>query len=235
MNKTPKVLGILGGLGPMATVYFYEMLTRHTKVARDQDHIDVIINSRATTPDRTRYILGESSENPFDIMAADAARLVTFGADIIAIPCNTAHYFYDRLNESIDIPILNMIEETVIFAKSQCDKVGILATSGTIQTRTYQRVCDEYNLAYAVPDDEKQADVMRIIYEDIKRGNPPDMQKFAGVVDALKAAGCTRMILGCTELSLIKRDEKLDTFYIDSMEVLAKNAILAFGKTPIYF
>ncbi|MEG0166675.1 MAG: aspartate racemase, partial [Ruthenibacterium sp.] len=81
----------------------------------------------------------------------------------------------------------------------------------------------------------KQADVMRIIYEDIKRGNPPDMQKFAGVVDALKAAGCTRMILGCTELSLIKRDEKLDTFYIDSMEVLAKNAILAFGKTPIYF
>ena len=68
----PKVLGILGGLGPMATVYFYEMLTRHTQAARDQDHIDVIINSRATTPDRTSYILGQSAENPFDIMAADA-------------------------------------------------------------------------------------------------------------------------------------------------------------------
>ncbi|MEG0911645.1 MAG: amino acid racemase [Ruthenibacterium sp.] len=235
MNKTPKVLGILGGLGPMATVYFYEMLTRHTKAARDQDHIDVIINSRATTPDRTSYILGESSENPFDIMAADAARLVTFGADIIAIPCNTAHYFYDRLNESIEIPILNMVEETVLFAKSVCDKVGILATSGTIQTRTYQRVCDKYHLDYAVPNDEKQADVMHLIYEDIKQGNAPDMQKFAGVVDALKAEGCTRVILGCTELSLIKRDEKLGAFYIDSMEVLAKNAILAFGKTPIHF
>ena len=106
----PKVLGILGGLGPMATVYFYEMLTRHTQAARDQDHIDVIINSRATTPDRTSYILGQSAENPFDIMAADAARLVTFGADVIAIPCNTAHYFYDRLNETIPIPILNMVE-----------------------------------------------------------------------------------------------------------------------------
>ena len=81
----PKVLGILGGLGPMATVYFYEMLTRHTQAARDQDHIDVIINSRATTPDRTSYILGQSAENPFDIMAADAARLVTFGADVIAM------------------------------------------------------------------------------------------------------------------------------------------------------
>jgi aspartate racemase len=89
----PKVLGILGGLGPMATVYFYEMLTRHTQAARDQDHIDVIINSRATTPDRTSYILGQSAENPFDIMAADAARLVTFGADVIAIPCNTATIF----------------------------------------------------------------------------------------------------------------------------------------------
>ncbi len=234
-HNPPRVLGILGGLGPMATVYFYEMLTQHTKAARDQDHIDVIINSRATTPDRTSYILGQSNENPFDIMAADAARLVTFGADIIAIPCNTAHYFYDRLNESIEIPILNMVEETVLFAKENCEKVGILATSGTIETRTYQRVCDRLNLAYAVPSAEKQADVMDLIYNDIKQGKPADRQKFDAVVEELKAAGCSRVILGCTELSLIKRDEKLGDFYIDSMEVLAKNAILAFGKTPIGF
>ena len=234
-HNPPRVLGILGGLGPMATVYFYEMLTQHTKAARDQDHIDVIINSRATTPDRTSYILGQSNENPFDIMAADAARLVTFGADIIAIPCNTAHYFYDRLNESIEIPILNMVEETVLFAKENCEKVGILATSGTIETRTYQRVCDRLNLAYAVPSAEKQADVMDLIYNDINQGKPADRQKFDAVVEELKAAGCGRVILGCTELSLIKRDEKLGDFYIDSMEVLAKNAILAFGKTPIGF
>ena len=234
-HNPPRVLGILGGLGPMATVYFYEMLTRHTKATRDQDHIDVIINSRATTPDRTSYILGESNENPFDIMAADAARLVTFGADIIAIPCNTAHYFYDRLNESIEIPILNMVEETVLFAKENCKKVGILATSGTIETRTYQRVCDRLDLAYAVPSAKKQADVMDLIYADIKQGKPADRQKFDAVVEELKAEGCGRVILGCTELSLIKRDEKLGDFYIDSMEVLAKNAILAFGKTPIGF
>ena len=234
-KNPPRVLGILGGLGPMATVYFYEMLTRHTKAVRDQDHIDVIINSRATTPDRTAYILGQSSENPFDIMAADAARLVTFGADIIAIPCNTAHYFYDRLNESIDIPILNMLEETVLHAKSVCSKVGILATSGTIDTQTYQRVCTAHGLAFAVPDEKGQAAVMRIIYEDIKQGRRADMLAFASVVDALKAQGCQRVILGCTELSLIKKDEHLDAFYIDSMEVLAKNAIEAFGKTPIGF
>ncbi|MEG2652023.1 MAG: amino acid racemase [Ruthenibacterium sp.] len=235
VKQPPKVLGILGGLGPMATVYFYEMLTKHTKAKCDQDHIDVIINSRATTPDRTAYILGQSSENPFDIMAADAARLVTFGADVIAIPCNTAHYFYDRLNDSIAIPILNMVEETVLCAKARCSKVGILATSGTVQTGTYQRMCETHALACAVPDEAGQAAVMHLIYDCIKQGRPADMARFFAVADGLRAQGCERIILGCTELSLIKRDEKLDEFYLDSMEVLAKNAIETFGKTPVGF
>lgn len=235
-DGTPKVLGILGGLGPMATVYFYEMLTRHTKALRDQDHIDVIINSRATTPDRTSYILGQSSENPFDIMAADAARLVTFGADVIAIPCNTAHYFYDRLNATIPIPILNMVEETVLYAKARgCKKVGILATAGTVQTGTYQRVCEKHALPCRVPGAAAQAAVMDVIYGDIKSGQRADLAKFGMAVDELRAAGCDRVILGCTELSLVKRDEHLNSFYIDSMEVLAKNAIVTFGKTPIGF
>lgn len=231
----PKMLGILGGLGPMATVYFYELVTRHTKAACDQDHIDIIINSRATTPDRTRFILGQSQDDPFDIMAADAARLVTFGAEMLAIPCNTAHYFYDRLNQTIPVPILNMVEETVRTAKQRCDKVGILATSGTIETRTYQRQCEAQGLACEVPCPADQQKIMDIIYNDIKQGKPADMQAFCEVSDHLRSAGCGRIILGCTELSLIKRDEHLDSFYIDSMEVLAKHAILAFGKTPIGF
>ncbi|NCC06687.1 MAG: aspartate/glutamate racemase family protein [Clostridia bacterium] len=235
MKTKPSVLGILGGLGPMATVYFYEMLTRHTLVSCDQEHIDIIINSRSSTPDRTAFILGKSNKNPFDIMSADAKRLVTFGADVLAIPCNTAHYFYDSLNSEIDVPILNMIEETVLFAQKRCKKVGILATSGTIDTNTYQRVCDEHSLEYAVPNAEQQADIMSVIYDDIKKGKPADMNKFNNVVNALKADGCERMILGCTELSLIKRDEKLSSFYIDSMEVLAKNAIEMFGRTAIGF
>ncbi len=236
MAQQPKVLGILGGLGPMATVYFYEMLTRHTQAACDQDHLDVIINSRASTPDRTAYILGRSTQNPFDIMAADAERLVAFGADVLAIPCNTAHYFYDRLHATISVPILNMVEQTVEEVQRRgCRKVGILATSGTIETGTYARACRAAGLAFAVPDEAGQALVMDIIYGDIKHGRPADMDKFRRVARALQDQGCTRLILGCTELSLIKRDEKLDAQYIDSMEVLAKNAIETFGRTPIGF
>lgn len=233
-DTPPKVLGILGGLGPMATAYFYELLTRHTQAARDQDHIDVIINSRATTPDRTAYILGESAENPFDIMAADAARLVTFGADMLAIPCNTAHYFYDRLNATIPIPILNMVEQTVLAAKrGGCRRVGILATTGTVRTGTYQRMCAAHGLECAVPDAGAQQCVMDVIYSDIKRGRRAGKPAFARAAGSLRAQGCGRIILGCTELSLVKRDEGLDAFYLDSMEVLAKSAILAFGKTPV--
>lgn len=232
----PQTLGILGGLGPMATVYFYDMLVRHTKAVCDQDHLDVIINSRASTPDRTAYILGQSKENPFDIMAQDAQRLVTFGADVLAIPCNTAHYFYDRLNETISVPILNMVEETVLEAKARgCRRVGILATSGTVQTGTYSRMCERHELEFVCPDEARQQDLMNVIYGDIKQGQHPDMARFFSVVDSLKRQGCTRVILGCTELSIIKKDEQLDAFYIDSMSVLAKNAITTFGRTPIGF
>lgn len=232
----PQTLGILGGLGPMATVYFYDMLVRHTKATCDQDHLDVIISSRASTPDRTSYILGQSTENPFDIMARDAQRLVTFGADVLAIPCNTAHYFYDRLNETISVPILNMVEETVLEAKARgCCRVGILATSGTVQTGTYSRMCERHGLEFVCPDESHQQDLMNVIYGDIKQGKRPDMARFFAVADSLKRRGCTRMILGCTELSIIKKDEQLDAFYIDSMSVLAKNAITTFGRTPIGF
>lgn len=232
----PQTLGILGGLGPMATVYFYDMLVRHTKATCDQDHLDVIISSRASTPDRTSYILGQSTENPFDIMARDAQRLVTFGADVLAIPCNTAHYFYDRLNETISVPILNMVEETVLEAKARgCCRVGILATSGTVQTGTYSRMCERHGLEFVCPDESHQQDLMNVIYGDIKQGKRPDMARFFAVADSLKRRGCTRVILGCTELSIIKKDEQLDAFYIDSMSVLAKNAITTFGRTPIGF
>lgn len=232
----PQTLGILGGLGPMATVYFYDMLVRHTKATCDQDHLDVIISSRASTPDRTSYILGQSTENPFDIMARDAQRLVTFGADVLAIPCNTAHYFYDRLNETISVPILNMVEETVLEAKARgCCRVGILATSGTVQTGTYSRMCERHGLEFVCPDESHQQDLMNVIYGDIKQGKRPDMARFFAVADSLKRQGCTRMILGCTELSIIKKDEQLDAFYIDSMSVLAKNAITTLGRTPIGF
>lgn len=231
------VLGVLGGIGPMSTVYFYEMITAHTKADKDQDHLDIVISSRATTPDRSAYVLGQSSEDPFSVMERDAEMLVKYGATVLAIPCNTAHYFYDRLQRSLPVPVLNMIQLTVQAAKAQgCTKLGILATSGTVASCSYQRMCAAEGLSYAVPSEADQAVLMQhIIYDEIKSGKPVDLPEFMRIADALKAAGCQRAVLGCTELSLIKRDCGLDDFFIDSTEVLAKETILACGKTPVGF
>ncbi len=228
------VLGVLGGLGPMSSVYFYEMLTVHTPAARDQDHLDVILSSRASTPDRTAYILGESEEDPFATMERDAEMLVQYGATLLAIPCNTAHYFYDRLARSLPVPILNMVRLTVRQARAEgCKRLGILATSGTVDSHTYQRMCKAEGLECVLPSAQSQQALMDIIYGQIKSGRRADMAAFTAIADELRAAGCGRAVLGCTELSLIRRDEQLtDPFFLDSTEVLAREALLACGITP---
>ena len=127
MERSP-LLGILGGLGPMSTAYFYEMITEHTKADCDQDHIDIVISSGATTPDRTGFILGNTTDNPAQRMIKDARKLIDFGADVIAIPCNTAHYFYEELQASINVPILNIGQLAVEHVKeSGFTKIGLLA------------------------------------------------------------------------------------------------------------
>lgn len=231
------VLGILGGLGPMSSVYFYEMLTTHTPAKRDQDHLDIILSSRASTPDRTAYILGESEEDPFATMERDAEMLVQYGATLLAIPCNTAHYFYDRLARSLPVPILNMVRLTVQQARAGgCRRLGVMATSGTVDSHTYQRMCRAVGLECILPSAQSQKALMEIIYGQIKSGLPADMALFGRIADELRTAGCERAVLGCTELSLIKRDQNLaDPFFLDSTEVLAKEALLACGISPIGF
>ena len=231
------VLGILGGLGPAATCYLYQMLTDHTPAGRDQDHLDIVISSRASTPDRTAFITGESTEDPFAVMERDGEMLVKYGATILAIPCNTAHYFYDRLAAALPVPVLNMPRLTVQDAKAAgCTKLGILATDGTLLSETYQMMCAEAGIAWAAPAPAYQKDIMSVIYDGIKQGRRADMRMFGAAADDLKAQGCDMAVLGCTELSLVKRDEKLDPrFFIDSTEVLCRHTLLACGVNPIGF
>lgn len=102
--NTPKLLGILGGLGPMSSAYLYEYITAHTKVSSDQEHIDIILSSRSSTPDRTAFITGERGESPLPVMIEDARRLEKYGAEAIIIACNTAHYFIDEVRASVNVP-----------------------------------------------------------------------------------------------------------------------------------
>ena len=122
-----KTVGVLGGLGPMASVYFYEMVVNMTDAKTDQEHVDMIITNRATTPDRTAFIVGESDEDPSKVLIDDAKKLENYGVDFIAMTCNTAHYFYNKIANSINIPMLNIVEETIKHAKAtNHKKLGFL-------------------------------------------------------------------------------------------------------------
>ncbi|MBR5452847.1 MAG: amino acid racemase [Clostridia bacterium] len=230
------MLGILGGLGPMSTVYFYEMLTAHTEARCDQEHLNIVISSYAETPDRTDYILGRSEDDPRTAMIENARKLESFGATVIAIPCNTAHYFYSSISDAVSVPVLNIIEETVrIAAGVGIGKIGILATEGTVQSESYRRVSSGFGIECLAPDKAEQAMLTDIIYGDIKQGKRADMDKFYRVAGSLLDRGCEKLILGCTELSLIKRNEGLGYEYLDSLEALAYRTILACGKPPCGF
>lgn len=236
MEKNRRLLGILGGLGPMATVYFYEMLTAHTKAESDQEHIDILISSRATTPDRTAFIVGASDESPIGAMIEEGKRLQGCGADLISMPCNTAHYFYEELTAALDIPVVNILFETAAHVKRTGAKtVGILATEGTVRSGAYAHVCQQVGLDCIVPDDEHQAILSDIIYGQIKQGKPVDMAKFERVRDHMTSRGADKLVLGCTELSLIKRDNDPGDLFVDSLEVLALRTIALCGKEPTGF
>lgn len=231
-----KKLGILGGLGPMASVYFYELLTRHTEAACDQEHLDLILSSGATTPDRTAFILGQSPADPLPRMLEDARVLVSAGADVIAIPCNTAHYFYDALAEALPVPIINIIYETVHALSAMGVKTfGLLATAGTAAAGGYAQVAERFGMTCMLPSPEEQALLNELIYTSIKQGKNPDLTAFSALSERLLGLGCERLVLGCTELSLLRRDAGLTAPYFDSLDALALRSILACGKRPIGF
>ena len=233
---SPHLLGILGGLGPMASAYFYEMITAHTKVERDQDHIDIILSSRATTPDRTDFIMGRSTESPLPAMIEDAQALERFGARAIVIPCNTAHYFIDQVRASVTVPVPSIIKETAHFVRLiGKKKVGILATEGTVASNAYQSALKDEDVEWVVPGTETQTTLMQIIYDYVKRGISVPPAMLYGATRPLTDTGCDCLILGCTELSVAAKECCGDPLFVDSLEVLAYRAITMCGRETTGF
>lgn len=226
-----KVLGVIGGLGPLATAHFLELTTRMTDAETEQQNLDMIVYNFPSIPDRTGYILGSNLKSPLPGLLWAGRCLAQQGVDVIAIPCVTAHFFYEELRDGIRIPIIHGVRETARHLKAQgVSSAGILATDGTIISGLFSRALSDEGIRPMIPSKARQADVMDIIYNDIKEGNPPDMEKFHAVSEELRQKGAETIILGCTELSLVKRDFFLGPGYLDSMEVLARQSLLRCGK-----
>lgn len=226
-----KILGVIGGLGPMATVYFLQLLTQMSEAQTDQEHMEILIHSKPRIPDRTRYILGQSKESPLPGMIQVGRQLAEQGAEILAIPCITAHYFHRQLEEGIGIPVINAIEETADYLKKQgITKAGIMATNGTIESGLFQQTLFENGIDAVIPSHAGQEKVMSLIYDNVKAGKAIDMDNFDQVSEELVKQGAQVILLACTELSLIKRDFPLSDRYLDVMEILARKAVMTCGK-----
>lgn len=225
-----KILGIVGGVGPLATMFIGEMIVRRTKAGSDQEHVHSLITNNTGIPDRTAFILDRSNEDPIPFMVSDIRKLVSIGAEMIIVPCNTAHTFYKDLQQGSPVPVIHMIRETMKrAAEDGAKRVGILATTGTITSAVYQQAAKEFGLQAVLPDDETQAKVMSIIYDNVKAGKPADAEVWSDIDEFMKSKSCDRAVLGCTELSIVKKEMGLADFYLDSLIVLAETAITACG------
>lgn len=232
-------LGVIGGLGPMATAYFMELVISMTKAECDQDHLEMIIYNCPEIPDRTKYILGQSKDNPLPKMLEIGQRLKEQNVDIIAIPCITAHFFHNELSQGIAVPVIHGIRQTAQCLKDAgVERVGVLATDGTITSGIFQTEIEALGMQALIPDEKNQSVVMKMIYDDVKAGKLPEQEEFMDVKRHLvEEKGAQAVVLGCTELSVIKKAYNLGDGIIDTLEVLAQSALKACKKeiNPQYY
>lgn len=228
------LVGVIGGVGPLATAYFLQLVVRLTEADRDQDHVDMVVFNHATIPDRTDFVLGRSGDDPGPVLARDALRLEGFGVDFLVMPCNTAHYFTRHVLDAITVPFVSIVDVTVDAARARVpglQAVGLLATEGTAGSGVYQDAFGAHGVQTLVPDAADQEIVSRIIYEQVKAGRPVDVDALHAVAGRLADRGASVVVLGCTELSVVGVDHDLlvDPLYLDSMDQLARATILRSG------
>ncbi len=226
-----KILGVIGGLGPLATAQFLELAVQMTQAKTEQDNLDMIVYNFPSIPDRTGYILGSNLKSPLPGLISCANALNRQGVSCIAIPCVTAHYFHREVQNVVPVPVLNVLGETVSLLRAAgVARVGIMATDGTIRSRLLARELELAGINPIIPCAQSQEKLMHLIYRNVKSGKPVELEKFLAVQQELLDCGSQVILLGCTELSLIRRDQPLRGNFLDMMQVLARAAILACGK-----
>ncbi len=226
-----RCVGIIGGMGPDATVDLFRWIVRSTPATQDQDHLHIIVDCDPSVPDRTAAILGEGP-SPLPTLIAMARRLEAAGAELLVMACNTAHFYYNELVASVGIPILHMPREAVRALKvlaPYARKVGVLATTGTVLSGVYHTALDEHGFHVVVPSQAAQARLMEAIYgrDGIKAGNFGEGPREAilAVARELIACGADAIVLGCTEIPLVVKPTDFPVPTVDATEAVAKAVV----------
>ena len=222
-----KTLGIIGGMGPAATLDLFYKILKATPAKRDQDHIHIIIDNFPQIPDRTAFLLGKG-ENPLPYILKSARILEKANVDVLCMPCNTAHYFVEDIRKATPLPFISIIESTLNEIKSRfknSKNIGLLATDGTIIGRVYHDIFEVAGDKIITPLEEEQHEVMKIVYS-IKAGKMEEnVQTFEEIIEHMKFLGSEVVILGCTELPILLKYFEPSLPVIDATSCLAKEIV----------
>ncbi|GAB4241497.1 MAG: aspartate racemase [Acidobacteriota bacterium] len=224
----PKTIGILGGMGPDATAAFFQRIIDWTPARRDQEHIPVIMVSDPRIPDRSRYLLGRSAESPGPYLVRLAQLLERSGADLIAIPCNTAHWFWNEIARSVRVPVLHIVDESLRVVEREfpeARRLGLLATTATARCGIYAEPAQVAGYELLLPSDGEQ-ETLQAIIDGVKAGDDygPLRSALETVIAAMGERGVEVVIYGCTELGLLQADPG-PVGVVDSNDALARAAV----------
>ena len=225
--KKEKIVGILGGMGPEATVDLMQRIIQLTPALDDIDHIRCVVDNNPKVPSRIKAIIEGDGEDPGPCMADMARRLESWGADFLAIACNTAHYYYEVVSNAVKIPVINLIDLVVSHVKQtspECSKIGILASPAVRMTGLYEKRFHSAGIEVVYPGPVFQERLFNVI-KAIKTGDTSVevVQTYKEICENLNSSGVESVIIACTELSVISSDLPFES--IDSAEILAREII----------
>ncbi|MCX7974205.1 MAG: amino acid racemase [Candidatus Aminicenantes bacterium] len=230
-TEPKKILGVIGGMGPEATAYFYWLIIKNTKASKDQEHLHVIIDSYPQIPPRTEAILGKGP-SPLPYLIESAKRLEKAGAQILVIPCITAHYYYEKLVAKTKLPIVNLLKVTIDEIRRQlpkAKKIGLIGSTGTMKTRLFHQYLERVGYIPLTPLSSEQKEVMKAIFgkAGIKAGLTSGQPKeiIVNIAHQLVSRGADSIIAACTEVPLVLKQEVLSVPLFDPMEIGARSCI----------
>lgn len=230
--QTEKVIGLLGGMGPEATIDIFEKIVQATSAKMDADHLRIIVDNNPKMPSRQDAIL-KGAESPGPEMGLTAQNLEKAGADVIIICANTAHFFYDDVQAAVDIDVLHIINETVQETwrlNKEARKVGVIATTGAMKANIFQDGFAQEGIEVIEIPTDFQDQIQESIFSYKYHGkNDEDTDKIVEVIELLIQKGAEAIIMGCTEVPIMLAGLRFKVPLIDPNEVIA-TAVVKFAK-----
>lgn len=231
LAPTPGLVGVLGGMGPLATLDFLHKVLAATPAQRDQDHVPMIVSSIPQVPDRTAAFRGEG-ESPVPALRACGERLAAAGVGLVVLPCNTAHLWFDVLQSALQLPMLHLADTALaeLARRAPGARVGLLATDATLASGLYLNRPQARSTHWVLPTAVEMVEWVMPGIAAVKAGTPAlGRELLLQAAQALQRRGADALLLGCTELPLVLDEASLGLPVIDATDALAR-AVVAWSQ-----